>query len=169
MTNIRHHQILNDFLNGLRSVGASYNERELSTHTIQKIDTVKVLFDTIQQEGLDYEEEITKLSEQCDWDLKLLLADTLRYPEVIPRVRKLNGNLHFIFKDSPPPPPLRSSVKQELIQLASIIQDEIKREELLALIHEEEHLLYVTSELCKSIDLNTNEKERAGKLFGYFY
>lgn len=166
---MNYEKILDDFFNSLRLVGVSYSEKELSNKTIEQIAKVKNLFQVIRDHEINYAPLSTKLSNECNWDLDRLLQDILKYPQVIPRVRQLNGQLHYVFKEPIPPPPLDKDIKHELLQLASKIVQIEKRIELVSLINNEESLLYVTSELSLSNDLNVDEREKAKDLFGYFY
>jgi hypothetical protein len=162
-------QILSDFLNGVRGVGASYAEKELSNKTIEQIEKVKVLFRVVNECEIEYKPAMTRLCEECNWDLYLLLDEILTYPKVIPRVRRLNGELYHAFNKVIPSLPMDIGIKRELLHLASKVSQTEKRIELTSLIEKEESMLYVAGELSRSRDLMASDRKRADELFSYFW
>src|SRR5437868_4560698 len=81
----------------LRSVACSYNDKTLSEKTIQKIDQVKASVKNLSEHQVDFTPQLNELSILCNWDLQRFLNEVLEYPKTIPRVRRLDGKLHYEF------------------------------------------------------------------------
>ena len=64
---------------------------------------------------------------------------------------------------------MEAKVKTELLELASRVTDEQKKQQLTDLINREHSLRYVTAELANAVGLNSKEKARATELFVFFW
>ena len=162
-------EAVEDLLITLRSIGASYSQVELSLQTIKYIDRAKEINQILKEGQVDFKQDLDELSLLCNWNMAEFLNQVLHYPPIIPRVRRLDGKLHYEFPEPFKPMPMDKVVKEKLVRLANRITTEEKRNELIDLIEEEQHLLYVTNELLQSTDLSFQEREDARELFKYFW
>lgn len=157
------------FLLNIRYVACSYSDKVLNNRTIEYIYQIQKDYFEFKKNEINYKNKLSLLSKECNWNLEMFLQEIIDYPKIIPRVRKLDDSLHFIFKEVVNNHIIEPSMEIELIEYANKIQDFGKRKEVLNEIKFGKNYLYITSEILNNSILSEKEYKRVCEIFSFFY